>query len=81
MPTRRYAEKVEVSDKLRADDRIILVRVKVERAKKHLRDLAAEILTLSHTTILVPDPQTGVAPHPISLASSQQFPTGANPLL
>jgi hypothetical protein len=69
----RHAEKVEASDKLRADDRIILVRVKVERAKKHLRDLAAEILSLSHTTILVPDPKTGVAPHPISLLHPNNF--------
>jgi len=29
---------------LSADDRIVLVRIKVERAKKHLRDLAAEVL-------------------------------------
>ncbi len=55
------------TDKLDAQDRIILVQVKIERAKKHLRDLAAEILTLEHTAILAPDPNTGVPPHPIVL--------------
>jgi hypothetical protein len=69
----RHAEKVEASDKLRADDRIILVRVKVERAKKHLRDLAAEVLSLEHVTILTPDPNTGVAPHTISLLHPNEF--------
>lgn len=70
----RYAQRVsKLKDQLDADDRIILVRVKVERAKKHLRDLAAEILTLQHTTILTPDPSTGVAPHPISLLHPNKF--------
>jgi hypothetical protein len=64
---------VSSTDKLDATDRIILVRVKVERARKHLRDLAAEILTLSHTTILTPDPNTRVAPHPISLLHPNKF--------
>ncbi len=54
------------TDKLDARDRLIIVQVKIERAKKHLRDLAAEILTLTHTTIVHPDPNTGVAPHPIT---------------
>ncbi len=70
----RYAQRVsEVKDRLNADDRIILVKVKVERAKRHLRDLAAEVPTLQHTTILTPDPNTGVAPHPISLLHPNKF--------
>jgi hypothetical protein len=68
-----YERAGKVKDQLDADDRIILVRVKVERAKKHLRDLSAEILTLSHTTILAPDPNAGVAPHPISLLHPHEF--------
>ncbi|GAC1666826.1 MAG: hypothetical protein NVS9B4_22580 [Candidatus Acidiferrum sp.] len=36
---------------LNADDRIILVRVKIERAKKHLRDLATELLAVQNVTI------------------------------
>jgi hypothetical protein len=58
---------------LDAEDRLILVQVKVKRAEKHLRDLAAEILTLTHTTILTPDPDTGVPPHPISLLHPNNF--------
>src|SRR5579864_2019217 len=60
----RYAEKLTTKTTLDADDRLILVRVKVERAKKHLTDLAAEVLALEHVTIVSPDPDTRVAPHP-----------------
>jgi hypothetical protein len=35
-----------------ADDRIVLIRVKVERAKKHLRDLAAELLAADNATVV-----------------------------
>jgi hypothetical protein len=70
----RYAEREDkIKDKLDSADRIILVQVKVRRAEKHLRDLATEILTLEHTAILTPDPNTGVAPHPISLLHPNDF--------
>jgi hypothetical protein len=62
-------------DLLDARDRLILVQVKVKRAEKHLRDLAAEILTLTHTTILRTDPDTGVAPHPMVLLHPNNFQT------
>ncbi|WP_348267729.1 hypothetical protein P8936_00450 [Edaphobacter paludis] len=55
------------SDKLESTDRLILVQVKVEGAKKHLRNLATDILALDHVAILTPDPDTGIAPHPIAL--------------
>ena len=51
---------------LKAIDRIILIRVKVERAKKHLRDLATEILALEHTDIVISDVDFDVPPHPIT---------------
>jgi len=48
---------------LTADDRIVLIRVKIERAKKHLRDLAAELLAAKNvrTTVVGTkhDPQSG----------------------
>jgi len=66
-------QREQAKDRLDADDRIILVRVKVERAKKHLRDLAAEVLSLQHTTILTPDPNTSIAPHPITLLHPNKF--------
>jgi hypothetical protein len=50
------------TDKLDATDRMILVRVKIERAKKHLGDLAAKILALSHTTIIARDANGGAPP-------------------
>jgi hypothetical protein len=71
-------ETMSGTDKLDSQDRLILIQVKVKRADKHLRDLAAEILTLEHTTILAADPNTGVAPHPIALLhpyKSQTVPT------
>src|ERR1700675_4631647 len=52
---------------LRAIDRLILIRVKTEWAKKHLRNLAAESLTLQHTYVLTRDENTGVAPNPIAI--------------
>ncbi len=40
-----YAERAgKIKDKLDSDDRIILVRVKIERAKKHLQNLEAELI-------------------------------------
>jgi hypothetical protein len=69
-----YAERAGiVKNKLDSTDRLILVQVKVERAKKHLRDLAAEILALQNTTIITTDPDTGVAPHPITLLDTHKF--------
>lgn len=62
-----------IKNKLDAEDRLILVQVKVKRSEKHLRDLAGEILALKHTTILTPDPDTGVPPHPISLLHPNNF--------
>ncbi len=55
-------------------DRLVLIKVKTERAKKHLRDLAAEVLTVKETAVLVPDEKTGVAPHPIGILWGD-FPT------
>lgn len=52
---------------LRAIDRLILIRVKTEWAKKHLSDLAAESLTLKQTTVVTADEKTGVPPHPIAM--------------
>ena len=50
---------------LTADDRIVLIRVKVKRAEKHLRDLAADLLAARNvrTTVVGPkiDAQTGQA--------------------
>lgn len=50
---------------LTADDRLVLVRVKIERAKKHLCDLAAELLAARNvrTTVVGPKAhaQTGQA--------------------
>ena len=40
---------------LSADERIILIRIKIERAKKHLRGLAAEVLAAESTTIVIRD--------------------------
>lgn len=48
-------------------DRLILVRIKIERAKQHLNDLAAVVTPVEYTAILTPDPDTGVPPHPIAL--------------
>jgi hypothetical protein len=36
---------------LTADDRLILVRIKIERAKKHLSDLAIELLAAGYVTV------------------------------
>jgi hypothetical protein len=55
------------TDKLDSLDRLILVRIKIERAKKHLQDLAAVADSLVDTTILTIDPDTGIPPHPIVL--------------
>src|SRR5258708_2591931 len=46
---------------LKADDRIILIRVKIERAKKHLRDLAGELLIAKNvkTTVVVGEDESG----------------------
>ncbi len=52
---------------LRAIDRLILIRVKTEWAKKRLSDLAAESLALEHTHVLTRDEKTGVPPHPITI--------------
>lgn len=51
---------------LRAIDRLILIRVKTEWAKKHLRDLAAESLALEQTAVLTRD-EKGVPAHPIAV--------------
>jgi hypothetical protein len=59
---------------LRAIDRLILIRVKVEWAKKRLRDLAAESLTLEHTTVVARDENTGVPPNPITFIWGGGFP-------
>ena len=38
---------------LSADERLILIRIKIERAKKHLRDLAADVLATERMNIVV----------------------------
>src|SRR5579884_4034393 len=60
---------------LRAIDRLILIRVKSEWAKKHLRNLAAESLTLEHTAILTPDEKTGIPPNPLVIQWDKTIPT------
>jgi hypothetical protein len=52
---------------LKARDRIILIRVKIERAKKHLRDLATEILALEHAAVVLMENDTSIPPHPIAI--------------
>jgi hypothetical protein len=61
---------------LQAIDRLILIQVKVEGAKKNLRNLAADIIALDHIAILTPDSNTGVPPHPIALLDSSNFDLG-----
>jgi hypothetical protein len=39
-----YERAGKIKDRLDADDRIILIRAKIERAKKHLRNLEAELV-------------------------------------
>jgi hypothetical protein len=56
-----------VATYLRAIDRLVLIRVKIEWAKKHLSNLAAESLALKHTTVVTRDEKTGVPPHPIAM--------------
>jgi hypothetical protein len=73
VPDGAYERAGKVKHKLDAEDRLILIQVKVKRAEKHLRDLAAEILALNHTTILTTDPNTGVAPHHVALLHSHKF--------
>jgi hypothetical protein len=68
-----YQRDSKTPDKLDADDRLILVRVKVERAKQHLEQLAAEILAVEYTHILPPDPKTGVPPNPIVLLHPNRY--------
>lgn len=62
-----------IKDRLDSLDRLILVQVKVKRAEKHLHDLAAEVLSLEDTTILTPDPNTGIAPHPMAMLAPNNF--------
>jgi hypothetical protein len=61
---------------LNRTDRLILIRVKIERAKKHLRDLAAEVLALENTAVVVMDYDTDVPPHPIVALHSGPIPPG-----
>jgi hypothetical protein len=46
---------------LTANDRLVLVRVKVERAKKHLRDLAAEILVTDKVVVVTSQVDSQIA--------------------
>jgi hypothetical protein len=48
-------------------DRVVLIKVKTEWAKKHLRNLAAEALTVTETAVLIADEKTGIPPHPIGI--------------
>jgi hypothetical protein len=47
---------------MNADGRLILVRVKIERAKEHLRDLAAELLAARNVTVPVAKDEAGLGP-------------------
>jgi hypothetical protein len=51
---------------LDVDSRMVLARVKVEWAKKHLQNLATEILALEHTHIVIRKDDSEAPPHPIS---------------
>lgn len=53
---------------LRAIDRLVLLRVKVEWAKKRLRDLAAETVTLNYAHVIGVD-ENSVSEHPIDILS------------
>ena len=45
---------------LTADDRIVLIRVKIERAKKHLRELASDISAVQRLEIVIGNEQAYV---------------------
>lgn len=49
------------------------MQIKIERAKKHLRDLAPIVTSLAHTHILTPDPNTGVPPNPVLIFGQNTF--------
>lgn len=49
---------------LTADERIVLIRIKIERAKKHIKELAADILATEYRNVLLAD----IDPH-----SSERF--------
>ena len=66
---------MSATNKLDSQDRLVLIQVKIEWAKKHLRTLTTEINSLEHTTVLTRDKNTGVAPHPIILLHPHNFQT------
>src|ERR1700694_1797548 len=49
---------------LSADARIVLVRIKIERAKKHRRDLAADVLATERRTVVIRDGKTQSVENP-----------------
>jgi hypothetical protein len=64
---------------LRADERIILIRIKIERAKKHLRDLAADVLAAERATIVIRNDDTQSAKsaaNTVKFKFSQGLPSG-----
>jgi hypothetical protein len=51
---------------LNVESRMVLARVKIEWAKRHLRSLAAEILALEHIHVVIRKDDSEVPPHPIT---------------
>lgn len=60
-----------------ADERIILIRIKIERAKKHLRDFAADISAVERRTVVIrkrDNERRESAASGINVSFSQGFP-------
>jgi len=63
---------------LSADERIILIRIKIERAKRHIRDLAADILAIERRTVVIRKGEREVrntAPDGVNVRLSQGLPS------
>jgi hypothetical protein len=63
---------------LSADERIILIRIKVERAKQHLRHLATEVLATERRTVVIRNGNSQTiksAANPVTFKFSQGIPT------
>jgi len=64
---------------LSADERIILIRIKIERASKHLRDLAADILAIERRTVVIrkgDNEKPQGASDGVNISFSRGFPVG-----
>jgi hypothetical protein len=63
---------------LTADERIILIRIKIERAKKHLQNLAADILAVERRTVILRKghrQERNTSPNGVNLSISMGFPS------